>query len=195
MSVNPVVAINMGAEEIAVVGVLLAALVTPLGIVFRLLLDSKERQLADKDKQLEIERADKLIYKEMAAEGAIIAETAVNQNLIARGKRKIKLMAAVVPEHNSPVTEEQRAAAEMQTTRARLTAAALALNLSARTENSGPGPEAAVEESRPVHAIIDDVVGKAEEIKRDALKIAELSQPTGSVDQPEVGGAVKEEGD
>lgn len=71
-------------------------------------------------------------YREMASEAVANLEAAAAQARELRGQTVAPILAAVVPEHNSPVTPEQAEHAARQTLRARATASALDLGLPPR---------------------------------------------------------------
>lgn len=75
-------------------------------------------------------QSDRDSYRQMADEAVSRLEDAVRQS--AGVTPPAPPLAAVVPEHNSPVTPEQQAEADRQTMRARLVASTLALGLPAR---------------------------------------------------------------
>ncbi len=117
--------VSFTTEGIVVIGGLLGALVTAVVFLFKLYDKSKDRQIND----LISERNS---YREMAAEAVAAVESNVNELRTLRGQPRFVPIAPVVPEHNSPVTPAQQDTADLQTIRARLTAATLALGLPAR---------------------------------------------------------------
>lgn len=81
-------------------------------------------------------QADRDSYKEMAAEAIASLAIVANRYRIEGGHDVTSPLAAVVPEHQSPVTPEQQATADLQTMRAQLTASTLDLGLPTRTAAS-----------------------------------------------------------
>lgn len=71
-------------------------------------------------------------YQEIADESTRALEYKVNELRGKKGKPPTLKVAPIVPEHSSPVSETQQATADLQTIRARLTAAVLELGLPAR---------------------------------------------------------------
>jgi hypothetical protein len=141
-------------EGIVTIGALLSATTGAVVYVFRLLLAEKDtaRAAAAAAATIELERAkaegatrlkDKedasKSYKEIAAEAVAALEKKAEERLGSALPAKI---APVVPEHSSPVSVAQQEAADLQTLRARVTAATLALGLPARTSTP---PVAALE--------------------------------------------------
>lgn len=121
-------------EGMVVIGGLLATLVG--AIVY---LD--KQRMAAKDERL----AEMKSYKEIANEAVLALEAKVNEERAAKGQNLTKIIAPVVPEHSSPVTMQQQDTADLQTIRARITAASLELGL--------PPREAAAPESKGSEAI------------------------------------------
>ena len=72
-------------------------------------------------------RTDRDNNRRAAEQAAIVLENRVNTERLAKGLDPFPIMAAVIPEHNSPVSPEQESAARFATIRARITAASLAL--------------------------------------------------------------------
>lgn len=75
-------------------------------------------------------------YKQMAVTAIANLEEAAVVAAAARGEQAVKPLVPVVPEHSSPTTAQQKATAEIQTWRARLTAATLVLRLPPRDKES-----------------------------------------------------------
>lgn len=113
--------ISFSTEGAVVIGALLTALSTAVVFMFRQVLAAKDERLNEMKS-----------YKEIAAEAIIALEAKVNEERQAAGKKDFKKLAPVVAEHSSPVTPEQQNTAELQTMRARITAATLALGLPPR---------------------------------------------------------------
>lgn len=105
-------------ETLAVVGLLLAPLLSAIGVLFYKLVAAIQE---DRDN-----------WKQMAGEAVGDLEKAARQHLRLTGRKPVKALAPVVPEHSSPATKSQKRAAELQTTRAHLVAAKLALGLEPR---------------------------------------------------------------
>src|ERR1700684_4380576 len=115
---------NEGA--IAIAG-LLATLAGAGGVVFKLLIKNYDQQMADLKSQRDS-------YRQMNDESVRALESVVNAKRAASGKLPFAPLAAVVPEHSSPVTEKQQTVADIATVRAKLTAAKMELGLPPRDE-------------------------------------------------------------
>jgi hypothetical protein len=115
--------VQVSVETVAAV---IVALASAISVLFWKLLATKDAQISWQAEQLKT-------YKEMFGEAVDALEKAANDKRVADGKKPFKPLAAVVPEHHSEVTAEQQALADMQTDRARLTAASLILELPPRT--------------------------------------------------------------
>ena len=113
--------ISLSTEAIAVIGVLMGGLCSAVVVVFKLLMATKERQLADMQSQRDS-------YKGIANESVRTMEDLANRVRTEQGKPAFTAIAAVVPEHSSPPSEAQKQAAELQTLRARIVAATLNIN-------------------------------------------------------------------
>ena len=129
--------ISFTTEGMVAIGALLSALVTAVVTLHRTL-------MASKDKHIEEMRDQRDSYKEIATEAVSAMEVGVNAKRAGRGFGPTPHVPAVVPEHNSPTTRKQQDTADLQTMRARLTAATLELGLPARVAG-GEAPEAASE--------------------------------------------------
>ncbi len=90
-------------------------------IRFQMAIGDRDRQLVD----LRIERDN---YRRMALQATIILENRVNKERTEKGEEPFPVVPAVVPEHNSPTTLEQREDAVFATLRARVAAAARELD-------------------------------------------------------------------
>lgn len=112
-------------ESMVIIGGLVAALTSTIGVLFRLL-------LAAKDAQLKTAESHGQSYRQMALEAVANLEMAVNERRATVGKSGFTVIAPVVPEHSSPTTQLQEDTADIQTLRARLVAASLHLELPAR---------------------------------------------------------------
>lgn len=128
--------VTFSTEGIVIIGVLLAALVTAIGILHKLTIASWEGRIADKDKQLELERSKNKSYNEIADEAVRALKTLNDIN----GKTYVRSLAPVVPEANSPPTQEAIKTAELQTLRAQLTAETLRAELPPRQVGTGSTP-------------------------------------------------------
>lgn len=78
-------------------------------------------------------------YQQIAAEAVEHLEEATNQALAARGEPPLVVVAAVVPEHSSPVSPQQKNTALVATLRARLVAVMAALGLPPREPTTEEG--------------------------------------------------------
>ena len=77
-------------------------------------------------------------YRSMADEAVKQLEDAANTDRATHGLDPLEVLAAVVPEHNSPVTEQQAETAAVATMRARLTAASLSLGVGPKPADETP---------------------------------------------------------
>lgn len=125
MRYYPLADVSFSTESMVVVGTLLAALTGAVSLLFRQL-------IATKDDALKAMTSQRDSYREMADEAIKNLEKAVNDGLKLSGRPPFAVVPPVVPEHSSPTTERQQDVADMQTMRARLVAATLALRLPAR---------------------------------------------------------------
>ncbi len=107
----------------------IASLSAAVALVFKLLMRSKDEQLAEMTSQ-------RNSYRQMAYESTAHLETLARRKRDKDGKPPVEPLLPIVPEHDSPTTRKQLDAADLQTARAKLTAATLALELPARA----PGP-------------------------------------------------------
>jgi hypothetical protein len=112
-------------QGMIVIGGLVSALTGAVVFMFRQLNEANDQRLRDRTSERDS-------YKEIANEAMAALERRVNENLHTAGKQPFTAIAPVVPEHNSPVSEKQQQTADLQTLRARLTAATLALGMPAR---------------------------------------------------------------
>lgn len=173
--------ISFTTEGAVAIGALMTALAGAVAVVFKLLIKSKDDQLAmaaaAAEKRLRDEESQKKSYKEIAEEAVAMAELRVNRERGAAGRSAAKTVAPVVPEHSSPVSQEQQKTADLQTLRARVTAAGLDLKLPPR--EPGPpegGPPGAGDGSGQLRADIAEL--KREQLRGD---IAELKQDVAEV--------------
>ena len=83
--------------------------------------------LHDEKKRTEDMRERAINWERLGKQSAILLENRVNDERAARGEPPFPVVAAVKPEHQSPPTEDQRAAADLQTWKARVVRAALEL--------------------------------------------------------------------
>ena len=121
-------------ESIVVVSALLTTLTGATVYIFKLLIKSKDDQIALKEKEAEREATAnrQLITMQMANQATTNLEIVAAQYLAALGRPVVEPIVPVVPKHTSPTTKVQREEAELQTMQARITAATLALDLPAR---------------------------------------------------------------
>lgn len=152
--------VTFSTEGIVVISALLSALVGALVFIFKLLMQSQNDKFELAIKQSEDARKS---YKQIAEEAVAVAEKRIGS--------KVPPVAAVVSEHNSPPTEEQKAAAELQTLRARVTAVTKAAGLPPRTSGE-PGEETESTAETPVPTT-SDLVELRKAIEEQPDKIAE----------------------
>lgn len=155
--------------QVSIAGGLVAA----IGLLYREMIASKNAQLASQKElyeghmlhqktgyegRLSDMKSQKESFKEIANEAVENLEKKVNEILASVGKSDFKVLAAVVPEHNSPTTPEQQDTADLATLRARTTAAVLALGLPPR------------EASEPAAVVVDELGPKAIEQIKEIVK-------------------------
>ncbi len=119
--------VKLGGGEITVIGILLGSVVTALVAVFKLLMSARDSQLADRT-------AERDNYRSVAADAVRMMEAAVTKQRAAEGLPPIKPLAAVLPEHQSPVSEAEETTAHQATLRAAVTAAGLELGVPSRSD-------------------------------------------------------------
>lgn len=115
--------VSFTTEGILVIGGLLTFLAGAIGYIFRLLMQANDALV-----KLAAEKSQTKSFKDMLEDAMLILET----RNAAKGIVAPKPLVAVVPQSNSPPTEEQKATAEIATAQARMTAIKLAMGLPAR---------------------------------------------------------------
>jgi hypothetical protein len=120
--------IHFTTEGIGIISTLITVLSGACYTVFHLLMKSK-------DDYADFLKSQIVGYQQMITELTTAAESDVNRKLSEKGLPTVKPLADVVPEHNSPTTDQARMVAEMQSHRARVTAITLAFGLPPRTES------------------------------------------------------------
>ncbi len=140
---------------LAVIVPLVISLAGVVSLLFKLLLLAKD----DRMKDIKSERDS---YKEIAEEAVAKMEKVANERLKLAGQPHFTPLAPVVPEHNSPTTEAQQEAADLQTMRARLVASDLILGFPARKaapptgrEKADGGAEHVIDREAAIQAIRD----------------------------------------
>jgi hypothetical protein len=118
--------VHFGTGEIAVITTLLGAVVAALSIIFKLLMAAKDAALVDC-------KAERDNYRSVANDAVRIMQAAMAKQREAQGEPPIKVIAPVLPEHQSPVTPAEQETAHQATLRAAVTAAALELGVPARS--------------------------------------------------------------
>jgi hypothetical protein len=121
--------VRFGGNEIAIIGVLLSAVIGALITIFKLLLVAKDAAMADV-------KAERENYKKAADDAVRMMEGYAAALRQAKGEPPVAPLAAVRPEHQSPVTERELTTAHQATLRAAVTAAALELGLPPRGDAS-----------------------------------------------------------
>lgn len=116
----------------------------------------------------------KASYKEMTKEAIANLEMVVTS----KGKKtKIPLIVPVVPEHNSPISQEQLDTAEMQTARARLVAATLALDLPTREQSVFAENVEKIETNTDLNKLKETpLLGVLNQLKEEALKGNQIAE-------------------
>lgn len=173
--------VSLSTEAVIIITGLVSTLGGAIYVIFNLLMKAHDARIADQqtqselrlkeqatqyDKRLEEVDSQRKSYKEIAEEAVAAVEKTAREVFQTAGKRPVLSLAPVVPEHSSPVTPEQQETAELQTMRARVTAATLALGLPARE----PGEPAldkeaeVVRKATEVAVIAAEVAGKAAEV-------------------------------
>jgi hypothetical protein len=162
-------------EGAAVIGILMSALAGAIGILWKKNDAGHERELTDvklqRDKELADMKAQRDSYKEIGHEAVTNLGLVRALHPEAIVPTMIPRLVPVIPEHNSPTTQVQRDAAELQTMRAQLVAETLRLGLPARKE-APMAEEKKTEEEKPPDKDVTAV--KIVEITPDAVtKIAD----------------------
>jgi len=116
--------ITFSTETTVAVSGLLAALTGAIGLLFKLLIASKDRHIAATE-------AERDGYKVMADDAVNNLEKAVDRFVNDETLRVVKVV-PVVPEHSSVPSPMSKVLADQATLRARITAAVLALGFPAR---------------------------------------------------------------
>lgn len=117
---------------IGIITALLVALSGAIAVLFRMV-------IANYDSQLTYWRSKELNWQEMTERAVSGMENEVNRKRVIAGKQPFPVLAAVLPEHSSPVTQAQKHAADLETMKARLVAAELSLDIELE-EKGGDGP-------------------------------------------------------
>lgn len=149
--------------------------------LFRLLMSAKDKA-QDKmesmyETQLRDEKARNKVLKKMSDEAVDAVEAAAAEMVAREGHTPVRPVAPVVAPHDSPVTEEAQALADLQTNQARLVAAKLALGLEpveAGVLETGEQREARVGaevKTTPPPYVPDQILDSIADVKKD---IAEL---------------------
>jgi uncharacterized protein YceH (UPF0502 family) len=141
--------VNFSAAAIAVVTALVGALAGAVTFLFRLYVASRDSQLNDLREQRDA-------FKKVADRAVETLEKEAGRRQAARGEVPVPMLAPVVPEHNSPTTEHQQAAADLETIKAREVAARLILEGPVLPPEGPPLPAVKVVEITPevVEAIV-----------------------------------------
>lgn len=181
--------VTFSTEGTVVIGVLLAALVTAIGVLYRQNVASHDKALENQGKQYESQILDKdntiKTYKEMTSRAIGSLEVKANEILTGRGESPFTPLAAVVPRHNSPVTQRQQDDADLQTLKARAAAASLVLGIPVVDEppepptvldklglKGAPAVIAAVRETEAAIGVADDAAKNAAHL---ATQLAEAT--------------------
>lgn len=114
--------VTFSTEGIVLITGLLATLVGAVSVIFKLLIASKDAQIASAV-------SDRNSYKGMYDDAMVALEIGINSKRRAEGKPPIQMLPPVVPEHNSEPTAVQQTTAVIATDRARLTAMVADLGL------------------------------------------------------------------
>lgn len=155
--------VTFSTEGIVVISGLLVALSGALVFMFKLyqrVMDERAAVLENRCKS----------YESIGIEAVRALEMKVRRDMIKDGKTPLAPVVAVVGEHNSEMTPNQRATADLATLRARVTAAKLAAGLPARTaEGNGDdenaiSPEQLPEATGRVAVALDELATKVEEL-------------------------------
>lgn len=119
--------VSFSTEAVVAVTLLLTSLGGAVGYIFKLLMKSKDDQiaLAAATAKIQAEATLKESYKEIAEEAVAAGEAKANKERAKEGKGPLRILAPVVPEHSSPVSPLQEATANVASLRARVTAVTL----------------------------------------------------------------------
>lgn len=166
---------------VTVTGAIATAAITALGLYINFKL-----KMIELSSRLTAAESREESYKGIVKDSLTIVETLANEKLASEGKPKLVPLAAVVPEHNSPVTSEQQDMASLATIRAKLVAATLALGLPPRTPTD---PETETQRAERLRA---GAAGKAGADSPDVLasKLAVVVATDLKADIAEVGDKV-----
>lgn len=147
--------ISFSTEAIFVIGVLLSAVAAALGLVFKLL-------MASKDKQIEEQAGLAKTYRGIAEEAVKSETEMVNwYRQKYEGKPPLPTVVPVVPEGNSPPTKEQRDAAHLATMRAQMAMIKLETGQEPRAEPTADGStHHAVPAAKKLEAAIEAIPEK-----------------------------------
>jgi len=112
--------VTLSTEAVVAIGALLSGLALAVSALFKMLIASKDSQLAE-------ERTQRKAYQDIAEDAVDVLDRRATVHVEETGQPPVVPVAPVLPEHSSPVSDKQLAASEFATTRAKLTAAKLAL--------------------------------------------------------------------
>jgi hypothetical protein len=104
---------------------LLITLTGAIGVIYKQLIKNQEQQISNYDKQLLEMKSQRDSYRQIGDEAVRVLEQKINKDREVAGKQPFPVIASVVAEHNSPVTEAQQDAADLATLRAKMVAAKL----------------------------------------------------------------------
>lgn len=116
--------VTFSTEGISIITGLLVTLAGAIGLLFRMLMAQVSQ---DRD-----------TWKNLAQESVAIVDAVAAKHAAAKGSTPHKRLAATVPEHNSPITAQQREDAALNDSRAALVAARKELGIPPRTEQEEP---------------------------------------------------------
>lgn len=137
--------VSFSTEALAVIAALLGAMATTVAFLYRNL-DSNWRTQAEKaekafaDEKIETEKRLKALeeerdsWRQISVESVLDLQKVANRARMQTGRHPFTPMEPVVPEHNSPATDEQKATADLATVRAALVAVTKDLGLETRLE-------------------------------------------------------------
>jgi hypothetical protein len=123
--VIPFADVSFSTEAIVVISAILLALVGAIGALYWQNQKATEARVTSLSNRLSS-------YEQISERAMEVLLIETNAKLAAEGRALPPILAAVVPEHHSPMTFEQEETAKLATRRAQLTAITLALGLPAR---------------------------------------------------------------
>jgi hypothetical protein len=114
--------VTFSAGALVIISGMLTTIVGGMVGLFRLLLAAKDHEIDSVTRQRDA-------YEKLAIQSVGAMEAAVNRNRKEAGHAPFDVIPPVVPQHNSPITDEQQYDANLETLKARAAAARRALGI------------------------------------------------------------------